>query len=477
MTINRRQFAASFGAPLAAVSQAPGGLRAGAATADITPHLGVLLDGTIMQIGPAKHVHDELHARCLAVESVGERLAIVVCDCTMICREVFDKAKRLVNEQTGLPTSRMLMSATHNHSSPRAIGIWQGELDRQYSDFLARRIADAVRVALNNLAPARIGLGVGSKPEFVHNRRWILKPGTAPPNPFGERTDKAQMNPAGSRNNLVEPAGPVDPQVSVVSVQHADGRPLAVLANYGFHYAGGFRTGDISADYYGCFAARMGRLLGVEDQNPPFVAIMSNGTSGDVARVDWRHPPEPRPPYALMREIGDAMAEEVLRTCKSIQHSDQARPLAARETELELGVRRPSPARLAWAQEMWSKVRDKQKLSRPEVYAREQIMLAQYPPALRLKLQAFRMGELGIAAAPCEVFAETGLAIKRESALKPVFTIELANGYFGYLPSPRQHELGGYETWPARSSCLEVQAEPKIRAELLRLLKDLQPAA
>ena len=86
-------------------------------------------------------------------------------------------------------------------------------------------------------------------------------------------------------------------------------------------------------------------------------------------------------------------------------------------------------------------------------------------------MQAFRIGGLGVAAIPNEVFAETGLAIKQHSALKPAFTIELANGYFGYLPTAQQHEWGGYETWPARSSCLETDAETKIRAEALRLLR------
>ena len=59
---------------------------------------------------------------------------------------------------------------------------------------------------------------------------------------------------------------------------------------------------------------------------------------------------------------------------------------------------------------------------------------------------------------PCETFVEIGLEIKKQSPLKPTFTIELANGYNGYLPTPEQHKLGGYETWRARSSYLEVDA-------------------
>jgi hypothetical protein len=59
--------------------------------------------------------------------------------------------------------------------------------------------------------------------------------------------------------------------------------------------------------------------------------------------------------------------------------------------------------------------------------------------------------------------------------LKPTFTIQLANGYNAYLPTPEQHELGGYETWRARSSYLEVQAAPKITDTLLKLLEEVAP--
>jgi hypothetical protein len=89
----------------------------------------------------------------------------------------------------------------------------------------------------------------------------------------------------------------------------------------------------------------------------------------------------------------------------------------------------------------------------------------------QIPLQAIRIGDIGIAACPCEVFAETGLAIKKQSPLKHTFTMELANGFGGYLPTPQQHTWGGYETWPARSSHLEIEAEPKIRSKLLSLLQ------
>jgi hypothetical protein len=92
---------------------------------------------------------------------------------------------------------------------------------------------------------------------------------------------------------------------------------------------------------------------------------------------------------------------------------------------------------------------------------------------VELKLQAMRIGDLAICAIPCEVFVEIGLDLKKQSPFKHTFTVSLANGYNGYLPTPEHHALGGYETWRARSSYLEVDASTKITQTLVQLLRDL----
>ncbi len=459
-----------IGGAAAAVEPPPRQFRAGAATSNITPGLDVKLDGPIMQIGPGKHVHDELHARCLVLDDGATRIAFAVCDTTVLATAVVERAKELVQEATGLPPEHILISATHTHSSPRSLDLGLGDANRRYLDFLARRIADGIRRAITQLAPARIGWASGQKPEYVFNRRWFVKSELEAANPFGGKADKVAMSPA--REALVKPAGPVDPELFVLSVQHADGRPLAVMANYGLHYVGGVPGGDISADYFGMFADRIQALLGADRQDPPLVGIMANGTSGDVNSVDLSKPRRPVAPYGKMREVADGVAQEALRVVRGITHHDWV-PLSARCTALELNVRRPDEARLQWANEITANVDPDKRLTRPAIYAREALQLAKYPPTVSIPLQAFRVGELGIGAAPCEVFAETGLAIKAQSPFKATFTIELANGYGGYLPTPEQHGWGGYETWPARSSFLEIDAEPKIRAGILALLQHL----
>jgi hypothetical protein len=116
---------------------------------------------------------------------------------------------------------------------------------------------------------------------------------------------------------------------------------------------------------------------------------------------------------------------------------------------------------------------DEKKLPvRAKAYAARAIELQEGPATSNLKLQAVRLGDLGIAAIPCEVFTEIGLTIKELSPLRPTFTIELANGHYGYLPTPRHYSLGGYETWLGTNN-LEREASVKITRTILELLAEV----
>lgn len=445
--------------------------RAGAATSNITPWLGVSINGGFHD-HKATHVHDELHARCIVLDDSQTRLALVVVDSCMVPREIFDEAKRLASQRTGILASNMLMSATHTHSAPAAASVFQSDPDPEYQKFLARRIADGVVRAANNLAPAKIGWGSAKVPDQVFNRRWFMKPGFSLRDPFNSTNDRVRMNPPVGSADLVEPAGPTDPEVVFISIQYTNGKPLALLANYSLHYCGGVGQGVISADYFGVFAESIGQLLKAERQDPPFVAAMANGSSGDINNVNFRGGQTKQPPFGQMRLVGRRVAEAVRDAHAKIQHRDWV-PLKALQMELTLGVRKPAEGDARRAEAILSAT--SVVLSSPlEIYARETVLLKDYPDEATLILQALRVGEVGIAAIPCEVFVEIGLDLKKSSPWKPSFTVSLANGYNGYLPPVAHFELGGYETWRARSSYLETNAAPKIHETVLGLLKKLQ---
>jgi hypothetical protein len=260
--------------------------------------------------------------------------------------------------------------------------------------------------------------------------------------------------------------------VGVLSVREADGRPLALLANYSLHYVGGVPGGDISADYYGVFADRVQQLLAADRLDPPFVGMMSNGTSGNINNIDFRSPGESQPPYTQIHIVAEALAREAARVALEIEYRDKV-TLAMREASLRLGRRATPKDEVNRAKFILSQAKDAELQGVEQIYARETVLLNEYPPYVETLIQAVRIDELGIATSPCETFVETGLAIKKESPLKPTFTIELANDYCGYLPTAEHHALGGYETWRARSSFLEVPAEEKIRKTALDLLKQV----
>lgn len=461
------------GAP--APSDANQVFRAGAYAIDITPTKFPVESAGSMTPRVVQAAHDPLHARCLVLDDGRTKIAFAICDSCMIPREVFDRAKEIAARETGIPSERMLMAATHTHTGVTAAPIFQSEVEVEYCEYLTQRIAEGIAQAADQLEPARIGWAVGHNPRQMFNRRWHMRKGVELTNPF-DSAERVKTNPPPASSKLLKPAGPIDPEVPVLAVQSRDGRPIVVLANYSLHYVGGVPDGLLSADYFGQFAVELAKRIDetqpAADGAPAFVAIMTNGTSGDINNINFFEGSPAQPPLEQIRLVASDVAASAHAAYQRIEWHDWV-PLAMRETEIELGVRRPNDADVAFAKQVLSQAGEPPYKELRPIYALETLDLANYPATVSAKLQAIRIGEMGIASSPCETFVETGLAIKRESPLRPTFTIELANGYNGYLPTPEQHDLGGYETWRAKSSYLAIDAEPKVRASLLELLQEV----
>lgn len=439
-------------------------LLAGAYAVDITPtDLPVIVNGGFLE-RTADKVYDRLYAKCLMLAGGRERVAIVVVDSCVLPRELLDEAKELASRVTGIATDRMMISATHTHSAPSAMGCLGSDADRAYAAKLPGWIAECIIGAADRLASAKIGWATVNDPEHTHCRRWIRRPDKIGLDPFGEPTVRAMMHPGPNNPDYEGPSGPVDCEVSVVSVQSVDGRPLALLANYSMHYAG---APAVSADYYGQFAERMTDLLGAREVKPPLVVMMSQGTSGDQWWGDYRKPLAKHDYHT----IAEALSGIVLEAYRGIRYQESV-SLRMIERKLTLGVRQPDQKRLEAARLVVAGMQGRKPKDQKEVYAREQVFLSERP-SRELKLQVVRIGDLGITATPCEVFGLTGLRIKAQSPLRPTFNITLANGEEGYIPPPAQHALGGYTTWPARTAQLEVDAEPKIVEALLSMLEEV----
>ena len=445
--------------------------RAGAFAIDITPlELPVLVNGNMNAVS-ASTVNDRLHARCLMLDDGANQVAIVVVDSCMLPRSLLDEAKELASKATGIPTSRMLISATHTHSAPSSYGCLGTDADPKYVRFLPPQIAKGIAQARKNLAPARIGWAMGRDEKNVANRHWVMKPGVAPTNRFGgTKDDTVMMHPGHNNPNAIRPAGPVDPDVPVVSLQSLDGKPIAVLSAYSLHYVG---AKPLSADYFAVVCDKMASKIGADQSGdksrPPFMAAHANATSGDTWLMDYTQ--KERRKYDI-QGVADDVSSAAFEAYQRISYFDWA-PLVMEEKLLSVGVRMPSPDEVAAAREAVKTIEERKPKTVEQIYARETLLLNDLPPTRELKLQAIRIGDLAIGTIPNEVYGITGLTIKKESPVKTTFVIELANGCEGYLPPPELLKLGGYTCWRARTSCLEAQAEPKIRAVVLELLRQV----
>src|SRR5687767_2807768 len=119
-------------------------LRAGAAIVDISPTNFPVLVNAMFTERSATRTVDPLTARAIVLDNGQMRLALVVVDTCMMPRELIDAAKEAAEKSTGIPVERMLVSATHTHSAPSAMGCLGSRADTNYAAFLPGKIAAAI---------------------------------------------------------------------------------------------------------------------------------------------------------------------------------------------------------------------------------------------------------------------------------------------------------------------------------------------
>lgn len=433
-------------------------MRAGAAQTNITPLVGTSLAGYFHD-RKARDVRDELFAKALVLDDETTKVAFVVCDIIVVPGEIVARVRQIVEETCGIPGGNVLVAATHTHTGPSPCGLLGTPVAADYVESLPARIADSVRRAVARLQPAKWGVALGQERRLSFNRRYRLKDGSVVTNP-------------GYRNpNVVEAVGPIDPDLPVLHVVHAEtGASIALLANFALHYVGS-REGDVvSADYFGMFAEAVQHW-----RKERFVVVLTNGFSGDVNNIDVNHPPERTQGWEHAEYVARLLALHVLRLVEEMSYRETLRLRVARE-ELTL-LRRPI------TEEMRRHAREvlgnrspddpADGYTRDEIYARELLLLDRLPPTLTTEVQAFALDDVGVIACPGEMFAQFGVELSQASSLKPLFKIELANDYIGYVPTRQAFDEGGYETWFARSSQLVPETGDLMMETALRLLTAL----
>jgi len=446
--------------------------QAGAVVVDVTPlQFPVIVNGSF-----ASHTADKalspINARAIAMSNGDEKVVMIVVDSCMINRELLDDVKQLAATATGMKPDHILISATHSHSAPSSMGCLGTDADPNYVPYLRVKLVETVEKALANLEPAKVGYHSIEADDYAALRRWIRRPDRIELDPFGNPTVRANMHAGRNWDDVVGESGPKDPDLSLISIKANDGRPIAVLANFSMHY---FGDAPLSADYFGRFSDGLKEKIAPESgDHPPFVGIMSHGCSGDIWRFDYTQPEHPKNTPTIEAYTA-GLLDLAMQAYDKIEYQENPELLMA-ETRIPMSYRLPTQERLEWAKKLVAEFNGKLPTSAPDVYAREALILDEWKNT-EVVVQAIRVGEIGIATTPTETYAITALKIKLQSPFKNTMVIELANGGDGYIPPVEQHLLGGYNTFPARSAGLEVQAESKITAAAIHLLSKVADRA
>src|SRR4051812_16695822 len=162
-----------------------GPLTAGAAMADVTPPRGCPMAGYYSARG-AEGTHDPLYAKALVFEKHGARVALVTLDLIGTPRKMVEQTRAVVEKETGIPASHVMISATHSHTgpvltdnSPRADALGGGnQIAREYMAGLPGKIAAAVKAADAARRPAKVFQATGREDGLAFNRRFHMVDGS-----------------------------------------------------------------------------------------------------------------------------------------------------------------------------------------------------------------------------------------------------------------------------------------------------------
>lgn len=441
-------------------------LLAGAAESCITPNRPVEIAG-YHGVRVAKKVRDDLFCRACVLRSGSVSVGWVSCDVIALPEGVVAAIQREVLRRLGrkLPC---IAGATHTHTAPSPVDLLSSQVDPRFLRALVRGASDAVVRAFRGAVPARVGAGVGREDSTLFQRRFLMRDGRVKTNP-------GLMNPM-----IVRPDGPVDPTVGVLKVEDQGGGALAAVVTFGNHVDTLGRN-EVSADWPGVLSRQLKRRFGNK-----FITVFLCGAQGNVNHVNVRSRASPMGPRVTER-IGRRVAASVARAWKKIPVVTEAR-LAALGREVGFPRKRFTREELVRARAALKGVRLPYRVNRSltsfdlaqgciegvRLEAQEILALARS----KGRTKASRL--LGIAvensawlAVPGEVFAETGLALKRRSPFPRTVIAGLANGYVGYMPTDDAFRKGGYETMPARSSPLAPGTEKILLREGQRVLKSL----
>ncbi|MEN3336817.1 MAG: hypothetical protein V7647_493 [Acidobacteriota bacterium] len=388
--------------------------RAAAVKVDITPQTSQWLLG--YQARRSTGVHDPIYHRVVAMDSGDTQFYLISSDLCLFSPSLYDSVTRDLEAGLGISAKQVMWGVTHTHAAPEIgpqdmykvlLGRSDHEWDRDYTTHTTRALVEAVRTAREKLEPARIAFGIGSSMANINRRAKDVD---------------------GRVSLGLNPEGPVDRQVNLIRLQRLDGTPIALVANYAMH--GTVMSGDnlsVSGDAPGTVAAYLEQKVGG-------TVLYINGAAGNIAPI---YSVYPTPESGHLSQFRVLLGDRILSTIAAMGPGTNEVTMRHAEKVIET----PRKAGLAWPEELGA-------------YA-----APDGRPVVRLPVRFLRINDTVIWSAPVEMFCEIAMDVRSRSPFSQTMYFGYTNGWFGYMPTARAFEEGGYEP---RTSPFTPQVEADV---------------
>jgi hypothetical protein len=423
----------------------------GFAQADISCAEGTPLGGNARTDKAARGVHDPLHATVAVFALDDHHHVMVGLDLLSAPSHLVDAIASAIEARTGIPASRVFVSATHTHSGPdvgRGHSMDQhdytmvDEWERTAASLIAASAAEAQRDAV----PASMRIATEEVPGLSFNRRLIHRDGSTRMNWEGVPPD-----------DVLGARGPIDPSLLVLAFYDDAETPLGAVVHFTLHPA--ILVGHewlVSADYVAEASDLVSRAL---DGKP---VLFLNGALGNINHLDFREQGRAIG-FSESARVGSALGHAAVEAIHGSAGPAALDVVCSHALTVTLEQRTVGREQFETAQTVLaSSSGDVEALDGipPEAYAQWTVTAGrELPPLLDVRIAILRLQGVVLVYVPFEVFVEFGLLLRDAFPGQLVKVVSPANGYFGYLPTAVAFAEGGYEPTLGTSTISPGQGE------------------
>lgn len=422
------------------------GFRVGFGRASITPQEKLPLGGYgTSSTRIMEDVLDDIYVDCIAMTDENDlTVLLMLVDMQRIEESLIDLLRISVNEATGVPQDRILISCSHTHSVPD-LTMNSHEGIARYKGLLVERFAQSAVAALRDRLPAQLYGGTTQTEglSFVRHYYSVGEDGSV--NVFGDNFGSAVIDETTQHM--------ADAMESMRVLQFTrEGAKDIVLCSFQAHphLTGGSSITDLSSDYVGPFREAVEYSLDVH-------CAFIQGTGGNLNETS-KIPQENFSTEKNHREYGYRLAQYCVDCLENKMQALEAGPLQCKIQKFTATVDHSQDSKLADAllvSQFYSQNRNQ---AATREYA-AQFGISSYfhatsiktraglPQTADIELGSFAIGSsVGFYVAPGELFAQAGMEMEAASPFAITVAVCLADGDWKYFPYGVCAQYASYES-------------------------------